>query len=101
MKKTIEIYNLSSEGVSYCESTGLAKCWNAYAEYSAGETINMIGFNDNSGYVYIALENGVQIACAFGRDVEYIVFGDSEEKFFDSYQDAVDYMNDDEEEDEE
>ena len=31
------------------------------------------GFNQNSGYVYIALENGVTIASCFGQSVEYIV----------------------------
>lgn len=101
MKNTIEIYNLSSEGVSYCESKGLGKCWDAYAENCVGEGIFMVGFNENSGYVYIALENGVQIACAFGRDVEFIVDGYEDEKFFDRYDDAIAYKNDYEEEDEE
>ena len=31
------------------------------------------GFNEYSGYVYIALENGVTIASRFGRSVNYIV----------------------------
>ena len=31
------------------------------------------GFNTSSGYVYIALENGVTIASCFGQRVEYIV----------------------------
>jgi len=31
------------------------------------------GFNQNTGYVYIALENGVTIASCFGQSVEYIV----------------------------
>lgn len=31
------------------------------------------GFNEHSGNVYIALENGVTIASCFGQSVEYIV----------------------------
>jgi len=31
------------------------------------------GFNTSSGYVYIALENGVTIASCFGQSVDYIV----------------------------
>ena len=31
------------------------------------------GFNQNTGYVYIALENGVTIASCFGQSVDYIV----------------------------
>jgi hypothetical protein len=50
-----------------------------------------IGFNENSGIVYIALENGVSICSSFGHDVEYLVtdceFGD--EVFFEFYEDAL------------
>jgi hypothetical protein len=44
-----------------------------------------------SGYVYIALENGVQIASCFGQPVEYIVYKDEqdEEEFFDTYEEAL------------
>ena len=35
--------------------------------------ISHCGFNQNTGYVYIALENGVTIASCFGQSVEYIV----------------------------
>ena len=31
------------------------------------------GFNASSGYVYIALENGITIASCFGQSVDYIV----------------------------
>jgi len=31
------------------------------------------GFNTSSGYVYIALENGITIASCFGQSVDYIV----------------------------
>ena len=43
------------------------------------------GFNEYSGNVYIALENGVTIASCFGQSVEYIVTDSDEEKFYDSY----------------
>jgi len=35
--------------------------------------ISHCGFNEYSGNVYIALENGVTIASCFGQRVEYIV----------------------------
>jgi hypothetical protein len=49
------------------------------------------GFNLNSGYVYIALENGVCIASCFGQSVDYIVtdFETGEESFYDSYNEAI------------
>ena len=43
------------------------------------------GFNEYSGNVYIALENGVTIASCFGQSVDYIVTDSDEEKFYDSY----------------
>ena len=50
-----------------------------------------VGFNSNSGYVYIALENGISICSMLGRDVEYLVtdFNDGEEHFLDSYEEAI------------
>lgn len=62
----------------------------AYKEYAHGEDIMECGFNQNTGYVYIALENGVQIASCFGQDVEYITydFENGDESFFDTYEEA-------------
>ena len=62
----------------------------AYKEYARGEDIMECGFNQNTGYVYIALENGVQIASCFGQDVEYITydFENGDESFFDTYEEA-------------
>jgi len=56
-----------------------------------------IGFNTSSGYVYIALGNGVQIASCFGQDVEYIVtdYNSGEEHYFESYEEANDFNNKD------
>jgi hypothetical protein len=62
----------------------------AYQEFAKGEYIMDYGFNKMSGYVYIALENGVQIASCFGNPVEYIVYQheQDEEEFFDTYAEA-------------
>lgn len=79
-----------SDSICYCEAQGLSLCFSAYAENSVNEDILEIGFNPNSGYVYIALENGVSICSMLGREVEYLVsdFTNGNEHFFDSYHDA-------------
>ena len=63
----------------------------AYRDYAWKEEIMECGFNQNTGYVYIALENGVQIASCFGQDVDYIKYNDNtgEEEFYDSYEEAM------------
>jgi hypothetical protein len=63
----------------------------AYQEFAQREDIMECGFNKMSGYVYIALENGVQIASCFGQSVDYIVydFESDEEEFFDTYAEAI------------
>jgi hypothetical protein len=63
----------------------------AYQEFAQREDIMECGFNKMSGYVYIALENGVQIASCFGQSVDYIVydFETEEEEFFDTYEEAL------------
>jgi hypothetical protein len=89
--------NLTINGIryyrpGYCEAQGISKVFAAYAEHCSGEDIMYggIGFNPNSGYVYIALENGVTICSMLGNDVEYIVtnFDNGEEYFFDTYHEA-------------
>lgn len=76
--------------LAYLESKGLSKCFKAYAKYFAGEEIMSIGFNPNSGYVYISLEfHLVTIGSAFGKDVEFI-YTDAEtgeETFYESFED--------------
>ena len=81
----MEIYNLESP--AYCEAMGLSIVFKAYAEECIREEIQEVGFNPNSGYVYIALENGIQIASCMGQRVEYITFDfeTGEESFFDNY----------------
>jgi hypothetical protein len=87
---TITINGFSTHNIAPCEAMGLSKCFEAYT--SIGEEIleDGVGFNPNSGYVYIALENGVSICSMLGREVEYLVTNmrNGEEYFFDSYEEA-------------
>lgn len=67
----------------------------AYRENAHREEIEDIGFNTNSGYVYIYLENGISICSCFGNDVEYLVtdFETGDETFYESYYEAHDSIN--------
>jgi hypothetical protein len=92
MKKqeTLTIYGLN-ENIAYCEAIGLSKCFEAYARLDCGDILDGgIGFNPNSGYVYIALEEGITICSMLGRDVEYLVtdLDSGEEFFFDTMEEA-------------
>lgn len=80
---------------AYLESIGKSKIWQAYADNFAGEEIMQEGFNPNSGYVYIALENGISICSLLGGNVEYLVseYDNSEELFFNSYEELENYLN--------
>ena len=69
MEKTHEFLN--DLGSSDFESWVLVNT--AFNQFCKGEEIMQCGFNKQSGYVYIALENGISIASCFGQDVEYIV----------------------------
>lgn len=94
-KKTIQItIHGLDESIAYCEAVGLSKVFQAYADYCEREDImeDGIGFNSNSGYVYIALESGVSICSFLGRDAEYLVtnFETGEETFYDTYEEAID-----------
>jgi hypothetical protein len=68
----------------------------AFQDNAWGEEIMECGFNQNSGYVYIALENGISIASCFGQSVDYIVYDyeTGEEHFFDTYEEAENYERD-------
>jgi hypothetical protein len=85
----MEIHNLDNP--AFCEAMGLSNVFKAYAEECSREDIMEVGFNANSGYVYIALENGITIASCMGQRVEYIVtdFETGEESFFDNYTLAI------------
>lgn len=63
-----------------------------YNQYARGEDITETGFNTSTGYVYIALENGIQIASCFGQSAEFIVYDqeNDNEHFFEKYNDALD-----------
>jgi hypothetical protein len=89
-QETLTIYGLN-ENIAYCEAIGLSKCFEAYAEHFAGDEICGVGFNPNSGYVYISLEEGMAIVSMLGRDVEYLVtdFDSGEEFFFDTIEEAI------------
>jgi len=63
----------------------------AYKGNAFQEPILECGFNKYSGYVYIALENGISIASCFGQSVDYIItdFETGEESFYDNYSAAL------------
>lgn len=92
MNATIEANFLSSLGSSDYESWLLVQ--RAYRDNAWGKDIMETGFNTSSGYVYIALENGVQICSCFGQDVEYCVFDfeTGEEHFYDTYEEALNHV---------
>lgn len=87
------MYNLDNPAP--LEAKGLAKVWEAYYINASIEDIMEVGFNENTGYVYIALELGIQIASAFGQSVDYIVtdLENGEEFFYDSYREAVNKLH--------
>lgn len=85
----MEIHNFNLMGST--DFMSMKRVWESYHNVVwASEDIFEIGFNENSGYVYIALENGVSIASCFGQSVEYIVtdMENGEEFFYDSYTEA-------------
>jgi hypothetical protein len=82
------------KSLAYLEANGMSKVWEAYAEHYAAEEIMEEGFNPNSGYVYIALENGITIASSLGQDVEYLTynFDNDEEIILDSFEKLQIYL---------
>ena len=93
--ETLKINGLSETNLAYCEALGLSKVFQAYSELHDEYIIDSgIGFNPNSGYVYIALETGITICSMLGRDVEYLItdFETGEEYFFDNYETAYEAM---------
>lgn len=92
MKKNLELDGFKNGSIAYLEAKGLSKCFEAYAKNCANYEIFEIGFNDVSGYTYIALEDEPIIICSqLGRDVEYLVtnFEYGNEMFFDTYDEAI------------
>lgn len=68
---------------------------NAYSEHFINENIFEVGFNTDSGYVYIALELNVQIISRLGMEVEYLItnFDSGEEYFFNDYSKAIEFID--------
>ena len=89
-KKTMKTQN----SFAYSEAKGKSKVWEAYAENYSGEEIMEEGFNPNSGYVYLALENGITIASSFGQEVDFIYydFDTDEEIIFNSNDEFLNYL---------
>lgn len=86
--ENLQINGLTNN-IAYLEAIGLSKCFEAYANYNHNDILD-IGFNANSGYVYISLEENIVICSMLGRDVEYLVtdFDNGEEFFFDTIEEA-------------
>ncbi len=86
--------NLDSN-VCATEAIGLSVCWKAYAEIAYTTSIEMLGFNENSGYIWIYLDTGISIGSCMGNDAEFIVSDpdDGEEFFYRTYQDACDKLH--------
>ena len=89
----MEIFGISNH-ICALEALGLSKCFKAYADNCSRHTIECIGFNSNSGYVYIALENGIQIASMLGQNVEYIYHDlrTNFEAYCDTYKEAEQHI---------
>lgn len=88
------IFTMHNE-LAYCEAKGISKCFQTYADECTHEIILEIGFNENSGYTYIALENGITIASMLGELTKFIVTNpdSGEEYFFNTYEEALEYFN--------
>jgi hypothetical protein len=97
METTTEFIN--KLGISDLHSFTL--CLQAYNDSASirSEEISHIGYNNQTGYVGIELENGIRIASCFGRPVEYITttYEQDEdtdyETFHETYDQALNYIN--------
>jgi len=65
--------------------------YSAIASHDTSLVAEFTGWNEQSGYAYISLENGVCIASAFDGPVEYIATAveDGKEYFYAAYEPAV------------
>ena len=86
-------------GLGSSDLRSLELCLEAFRENAFKEEIEDMGFNRNSGYVYLYLSNGVCIASCFGQDVVYIQsnFETGEEDFYDSYYNCLHQISEDHE----
>ena len=88
-------FNLNIMGSS--DKLSMIKVLNCYNNLFINNLIDCdifeTGFNTNTGYVYIALDNNITICSSFGYDAEFLVtdFDNGNEEFFFKYEDAVAY----------
>jgi len=87
----MKLNNFTTQGIAYCEAMGLSRVFEAYADNCSREEIMQVGFNSNSGCVYIALENGISICSTMGQSVDYFIndFDNDDELWFDTYEQAL------------
>lgn len=96
MENSIQIHGFANSSIHSFQARGIAKCFEAYAEYCPQSEIMEVGYNINSGYTYIALEyDPITICSLSGRDVEYLVtdFDNGDEHFFPTYEEAMKFDN--------
>ena len=87
------IINNFSSTPAYCEVEGLCNVLAAYNNLDGHrDEILEVGFNPNSGYVYLALELGITICSKLGEEVEYLVYLEDEEVFFETYKEALEAL---------
>jgi hypothetical protein len=81
--------------LGYSDALSKANVWERYAKHFAGEEIMEEGFNMNTGYIYLALENGITIASCFGQPAEFFVYDEEtdEEISFLFYEDLQIHLN--------
>jgi len=72
--QTMNIMNIEFPPLYGSDLVSAALVITALSEVPEPVDIMHCGFNEHSGNVYIALENGVTIASCFGQRVEYIVY---------------------------
>lgn len=81
-----------STSPSYYEVTGLSNTLTAYKDLYSDHSadIEEVGFNPDSGYVYLAMSNGITICSMLGQQAEYFVtdFNDGTEYFFTDIEEA-------------
>jgi len=84
-------FNLNEMGSSDIQSMHLViDAWKELQYTDKDIMYDGTGFNTMSGYVYIALENGISICSCFGQEVEYLVtdYDTGEEYFYDNFEEA-------------
>lgn len=84
-----------NNSLGYSDAKSKAVVWTAYADHFSGEEIMEEGFNPNTGYIYIALENGVTIASCFGQSVDFFIYDNEtdQELEFNSFEEFQEHNN--------